>query len=116
MTTINQQAVLLTVTQKIVLAVLFNAPTPEVAYENINGNVRFITARNVLERLGYVVVSANRAALTDSGRNAVVTNNIADPSGVLTPDDETLIKQGGLVSESAFPYLVTFVPDVFDAD
>ena len=87
----NAQAVMLTATQKGILAVLHNSPTPEAAFEAINGSPALITARNLLERLGLLQVAGNKAILTPAGRQAVVTNNIADQSGQITDDGAALI-------------------------
>jgi hypothetical protein len=87
----NAQAVMLTATQKGILAVLHNSPTPEAAFEAINGSPALITARNLLERLGLLQVTGNKAMLTPAGRQAVVTNNIADQSGQITDDGAALI-------------------------
>lgn len=89
--TYNPQAVMLTATQKGVLAILHNSPTPESAFEAVNGSPALITARNLLERLGLIQVGGNRAVLTPAGRQAVVSNNIADQSGQMTEDGAALI-------------------------
>lgn len=87
----NPQAVMLTATQKGVLAILHNSPTPESAFEAINGSPTLITARNLLERLGLIQVGGNRAVLTHTGRQAVIANNIADQTGQITDDGAALI-------------------------
>ncbi len=87
----NPNSVMLTVTQKAILAVLHNAPTPEAAFETINGSTALVTARNLLERLGLIYVADNKAALSDAGRHAVAANNIADESGQLTDEGAALI-------------------------
>lgn len=87
----NPQSVMLTVTQKAILAVIYNAPTPEVAFASTNGTSALVTARNLLERLGLIQVAGNKAGLTDSGKQAVAANNIADETGQLTDDGAALI-------------------------
>lgn len=98
----NPTAVILTNTQKAVLGIAFNSPTPEVAFEQANGTPALITARNILERLGLVNATNNTLVLTPSGQQAVVNNNIADESGAITPEGEALINavsQSKAVSE-----------------
>ena len=87
----NAQAVMLTATQKGILAVLHNSPSPETAFEAINGSPALVTARNLLERLGLIQVAGGKAVLTPAGRQAVVQNNIADQSGQITDDGAALI-------------------------
>lgn len=88
---INPQSVMLTDTQKGVLAIIANAPTPETAYEAVNGTPALVTSRNLLERGGFIQVSNNQAVLTDAGRNAAVANNIIDETGQLTDEGAALI-------------------------
>lgn len=88
----NPQSVILTNTQKGVLATVYNAPTPESAFEAINGTPTLITARNLLERLGLVTVSGNQAMLSQAGQAAVMSNNLADESGQLTDEGAALIE------------------------
>lgn len=85
------EAVILTSTQKGVLAVIYNTPTPETAFDTTNGNQALVTARSILERLGMIQVGGNRAVLTPSGKNAIVANNITDQSGELTEEGTALI-------------------------
>ena len=87
----NPQAVMLTATQKGILAILYNTPTPEAAFETTNGLPSLVTARNLLERLGLIRVGGNRAALTDAGQQAVVANNIVDETGQITDEGSALI-------------------------
>lgn len=87
----NPKSVMLTVTQKSILAALYNSPTPEAAFEAINGTTMLITARNLLERLGLIQVVGNKAGLTDMGREAVIANNIADETGKLTDEGTAMI-------------------------
>lgn len=87
----NAQAVMLTATQKGILAILHNSPSPETAFEAINGSPALITSRNLLERLGLIQVSENKAVLTPAGREAVVANNIADQNGQITDNGAALI-------------------------
>ena len=101
----NPQAVMLTATQKGILAILHNAPTPEAAFESINGAPALITARNLLERLGLIQVAGIRAALTQAGQQAVTANNIVDETGQITDEGSALIdainvRKGGSVTES----------------
>lgn len=87
----NPRAVVLTATQKGILAILYNAPTPEMAYETTNGSHALITARNILERLGLIILGDNKAALTQDGQDAVRANNIADETGQITDEGSALI-------------------------
>lgn len=87
----NPQAVMLTATQKGILAILYNSPTPEAAFETINGSPALVTARNLLERLGLIALGGNRAALTQAGQQAVMANNIADETGQITDEGTALI-------------------------
>ena len=87
----NPQAVMLTATQKGILAILHNAPTAEAAYEATNGSPSLVTARNLLERLGLIQVAGVQAALTDAGRQAVMANNITDETGQITDEGSALI-------------------------
>lgn len=87
----NPQSVLLTVTQKAVLAVLHNSPTPEAAFATINGTEALVTARNLLERLGLIQIAGNKAGLTQAGRSAIIANNIADETGQMTDEGAALI-------------------------
>jgi hypothetical protein len=84
-------AVILTDTQKGVLAVIYNTPTPETAFYTTTGNQALVTARNILERLGMIQVGGNRAVLTPIGRDAVIANNITDTTGELTEEGTALI-------------------------
>lgn len=87
----DPSSVMLTDTQKGVLAVIANSPTPEMAYETINGTPALVTARNLLEQLGLIRVGGNKAVLTQTGQQAVVANNIADETGQLTDEGAALI-------------------------
>ena len=87
----NPQAVMLTATQKGILAILHNSPTPEAAFEATNGSPALITARNLLERLGLIQVAGVRAALTQAGQQAVTANNIVDETGQITDEGSALI-------------------------
>lgn len=87
----NPQAVMLTATQKGILAIIHNAPTPEAAFEAINGSPALITARNLLERLNLIVVADIRAALTQQGKIAITANNLADETGQITDEGTALI-------------------------
>lgn len=87
----SPEAILLTDIQKGVLAVVYNTPTPETAFDTINGNRALVTARSILERLGMIQVHGNRVVLTQSGKNAIISNNIADQSGEMTEDGTAMI-------------------------
>lgn len=109
----NPQAVMLTATQKGILAILYNSPTPEAAFEAINGSPTLVTARNLLERLGLIQVAGVRAVLTPSGRQAVMSNNIVDETGQITEEGSALIdainnlKTGGMAE--GFKLLTTLI-------
>lgn len=87
------QGVMLTATQKAILAILYNSPSPETAFEAINGSPTLITARNLLERLQLIQVAGNKAVLTDAGRGAVVSNGLVDEQGQLTDLGAGLIEE-----------------------
>lgn len=91
MSDLNPNTVLLTNTQKGILAIIHNSPTPESAYESINGSPSLVTSRNILERLGLISVSGIQAALTDAGQRAALANNIMDDAGNITEEGERLI-------------------------
>lgn len=88
---LEPRTVMLTNIQKAVLAAVFNSPTPEAAFEAINGSPALVTARNILERLGLISIESTKASLTDEGNAAIVANNIADESGQLTDVGTALI-------------------------
>lgn len=87
----NPNSTLLTNTQKAVLAIVLNAPTPEVAFENTNDTQALITARNLLKQLGFIVIANNTITLTPSGQDIIVSNNISDSEGNITDEGEQLI-------------------------
>lgn len=89
----DTQGVMLTSTQKGILAIIYNSPSPQTAFEAINGTPALITARNLLERLGLIQVANNQAVLTPEGSAAVVSNGIADEQGQLTELGAGLIEE-----------------------
>jgi predicted methyltransferase len=109
MDSFNADAVMLTVTQKSVLAVVYNAPTPLSALEAINGTPELVTARNILERLGLVIVTNGAAALTEKGNKAVIANNIADMEGNLTEEGQALINAVATPLGEGFVLLPTLI-------
>lgn len=107
----NPQAVMLTATQKGILAVLYNSPTPEAAFETTNGNPALITARNLLERIGLVKVAGNQAVLTQAGQQAVHANNIADETGKMTDEGAAMIDSINTVrTTESFDLLKSLMP------
>lgn len=95
--TFNPQTVILNNVQKGILAVIKNSPTPETAYEAINGSTALITSRNLLERIGLIRVNARQAVLTPAGEQAVTANNIVDETGKITDEGSQLVN---LVNQS----------------
>jgi hypothetical protein len=89
----DPRAVSLTATQKGILAILHNSPTPQAAYDAINGNPTLVTSRNVLVRLGLISIVGNQAMLTQGGQQAVAANNLADETGQMTEEGTALIDQ-----------------------
>jgi hypothetical protein len=87
----NPRAVLLTHIQKGVLAVIYNSPTPQMAFQSTIGDESLVLARNLLERLGLVKVTNNQAILTPDGELAVRANNLVDETGKLSDDGAEVV-------------------------
>lgn len=88
---LDPKSVRLNNTQQGTLAIIFNSPTPQTAYNNTSGADNVVASRNFLEKMGIVKVSNNAVQLTDFGNQAVKAYNIADDTGELTEYGKQLI-------------------------
>lgn len=74
-------------TQKTIIALILNAPTPKVAHDRING-LSLIVSAGTLARLGIIKISGYAAELTDLGKEVAIMNNLANDDG--TPSEEAI--------------------------
>lgn len=77
--------------QQGVLAIIFNSPTPQLAYDNSSGAENVVKSREFLKKMGLINVSGNSVSLTDAGDEAVKAYNISDDNGELTEYGENLV-------------------------
>lgn len=80
----------LTDNQKRVLAKIVASPTPKVAAQQISRTQQFISARDLLVKLGLIQFDPSGASLTDQGQESMKQEALTDESGQLTPDGEEL--------------------------
>lgn len=76
--------------QKQVLAKIAGAATPTVAGDAISVGSNTVAARDALIRLGLITFQAGEAALTDTGMQLAVSENIVDEAGGLTAEGQAL--------------------------
>lgn len=88
---VMNSAMLLSHTQKGILAALHNSPTPQLGYEAITGTEALAVQRRVLENVGLISINGISASLTQSGEAALIANNIVDEFGELTADAKTYL-------------------------
>lgn len=89
----EQERYSLTDTQKAVILSIKVAPTAELAYDAIKGTENAVTARDALERLGYINVNhaTNQATLTQNGEDVVEHENMVDETGEITERGEEIL-------------------------
>lgn len=96
---IAESNVLLNITQKGILAACAVSQTPQLAFEATNGSEPLVVQRNQLQKLGLVELGQGTLSLTQTGRQALVTNNLTDETGELTADGK-LFMDGVTVERS----------------
>jgi len=75
--------------QKYVLAkLMLPNQTPLIAYTNVSTGKNVVANRDVLVKLGMVIVGANEAEITEQGKAALQNENLVDDMGNLTPQGE----------------------------
>ena len=75
--------------QKYILAkLLLPNQTPLTAYGHVSTGKNVVANRDVLVKLGMVLVGENEAEITDKGIDAMKNANLADETGALTPEGE----------------------------
>lgn len=79
-------AIMLNMKQKGILAAIFSAATPELAFEATSGTEALMVQRDQLAKLGFINVGMGMVNFTPFGQRALVTNNIVGEDGKLTPD------------------------------
>ena len=88
---IDPNTAILSKTDKMILATIQSSPTPELAYENTNGNTSYIVSRNKLYRFGFIQMNTHQCIITDNGKQALITNNLIDENDQLTDEAVELI-------------------------
>jgi hypothetical protein len=88
----NPATVILTNFQKGVLAVVATAPTPKLAFDQTVGSINLMSARNTLERLGFISIEFGEAKLTNVGNDALVNYNLVDDAGQVTEDGTKFVE------------------------
>lgn len=85
----------LTFTQKCVLAAIYAAPTPELAYDAMTGSDNVSEAGKQLRGMGLIMVDsiAGRAGVTDSGQTMLANNNLIDDIGELTEEGQKCVEE-----------------------
>lgn len=75
--------------QKFILAKLsLPESTPLTSYGQVSSGKNMVANRNVLVKLGMVIVGANEAEITETGIHAMQNENLIDDMGTLTPQGE----------------------------
>jgi len=80
--------------QKRVLAKIAASPTSTVAAQQISDSQNMVAARDMLMKLGLIMVSNGEASLTDRGAQVAVDENIIDDNGELTKMGQMLAYTG----------------------
>jgi len=92
MSSIIEKEILTTVhlsdAQRIVLTKILSSPTPQVAYESISATRNLVAARNLMAKLGLILVTDNTAAITQPGREVAKDEALIDDTGKLTDEGE----------------------------
>jgi hypothetical protein len=83
---IEAQTPNLTDMQKGMLIAIRSSATPLQAYETANGSLNTVAAKDELIRMGLVQQSGNQLQLSNSGQDALVSNNLVDETGTITDE------------------------------
>lgn len=78
--------------QKTVLAIVASSPSSKVAAEYIMQNPNTKEAADLLVQIGVLTLDNNEAALTDSGQQLAIDENIIDEMGELTSNGTMYLK------------------------
>lgn len=73
-----------TESQKSVMAKIVAAATPQLAAADISDTPNLAAARDMLEKMGLIVLDDQGAHLTDQGEQVMTDHNLTSPSGGLT--------------------------------
>lgn len=87
----DPNTIILSNTDKAVLASIFSSPTPELAFENTNGSENLIVSRNKLYKFTFIRLNSYQAITTDLGKTALVANNLIDETDQLTDEGAKLV-------------------------
>ncbi len=90
---LNEQRLNLTNTQKAVIVYMHTAATKEMAYSILTGARNAGTARDALERTGYIIANDERktASLTQRGVEILTSENLVDDTDTVTDRGKELI-------------------------
>lgn len=91
-------------TQKVIIALILNAPTPKVAHDRING-LSLVVAAGTLARLGVIQISGFAAQLTELGQEMAVMNNLANDDGSPTEEALALLPTTNVKEDLAMEFL-----------
>ncbi len=75
--------------QKAVMAKIVAAATPQLAAADISEDPNLSAARDMLEKMGLIVLNDEGAHLTDRGNEVMVNQNLASADGGLTDDGQS---------------------------
>lgn len=96
---VDPNTLILSNTDKAVLASIFSSPTPELAFQNTNGSENLIVSRNRMNRFNLINVNTHQAVITNDGKTALIANNLIDEMDQLTDDGSKLVDSIKIISK-----------------
>lgn len=97
---INPNTDLLNSSQKAVLILTYIAPTKNSAYNNTTLSDNLSTARDILQKIGLIIVDGTNISITDKGTKMLTYHNLIDSDGELTKNSKDILKSMNLLKTS----------------
>jgi len=82
----------LTDNQKGLLISIHASATPQQAFDTANGTLSTISAKDQLVSMGLAVQQGNQLQLTPNGNQSLISNNLIDETGAITPEGDSQLK------------------------
>jgi hypothetical protein len=82
----------LTDNQKGLLISIHASATPQQAFDTANGTMMSISAKDQMVNMGLIRQLGNQLQLTDAGNESLLSNNLIDNLGTITPEGDIQLK------------------------